>query len=98
MREDEHLEEEIREAEEALAGEKNKRLVEYETQKSGMVHASCKSLKSAQREAENMENKLMRANQKLNQLSSANHGLRERINQLRKEKGAMENIYHKLKA
>ena len=39
----------------------------------------------------------MRANQKLNQLSSSNNALRERINQLRKEKGAMETIYAKLK-
>jgi outer membrane murein-binding lipoprotein Lpp len=49
------------------------------------------------REAENFENKLMRANQKLNELSSNNGKLREKINQLRKEKNAMEDIYSKLK-
>lgn len=40
----------------------------------------------------------MRANQKLNELSSNNNKLREKINQLRKEKNAMEDIYTKLKA
>ena len=49
------------------------------------------------REHENYENKLMRANQKLNELSSNNNKLREKINQLRKEKNAMEVIYSKLK-
>jgi outer membrane murein-binding lipoprotein Lpp len=39
----------------------------------------------------------MRANQKLNELSSQNDKLREKINQLRKEKNAMEDIYCKLK-
>ena len=70
LKEDERLEQEIREAEDSLQNEKNKKLAEYETQKSGLGHSSCKSLKSAQKEAENFENKLMRANQKLNQLSS----------------------------
>jgi outer membrane murein-binding lipoprotein Lpp len=40
----------------------------------------------------------MRANQKLNELSSNNNKLREKINQLRKEKNSMEDIYSKLKA
>lgn len=39
----------------------------------------------------------MRANQKLNELTSNNNKLREKINQLRKEKNAMEDIYMKLK-
>lgn len=39
----------------------------------------------------------MRANQKLNELTSNNNKLREKINQLRKEKNAMEDIYVKLK-
>ncbi len=39
----------------------------------------------------------MRANQKLNELTSNNKKLREKINQLRKEKNAMEDIYAKLK-
>lgn len=39
----------------------------------------------------------MRANQKLNEMASNNNKLREKINQLRKEKNAMEDIYGKLK-
>lgn len=39
----------------------------------------------------------MRSNQRLNELSSNNNKLRDKINQLRKEKNAMEDIYAKLK-
>ena len=74
-----------------------KKIKEYEIQKSGFNHSSTKSLKSSFKESENFENKLMRANQKLNELSSNNNKLRERINQLRKEKNSMEDIYAKLK-
>jgi septal ring factor EnvC (AmiA/AmiB activator) len=76
-----------------------KKLKDYDLQKSGIHSSSSKVIKTATtfKEVENFENKLMRANQKLNELSSNNNKLREKINQLRKEKNAMEDIYAKLK-
>jgi chromosome segregation ATPase len=62
-----------------------------------MSYSRLKSNKSTFQEVDNFENKLMRANQKLNELSSNNNKLREKINQLRKEKNSMEDIYSKLK-
>jgi chromosome segregation ATPase len=92
------LEQEILSVEEQLGEEKAKRLREYESQKSGLSVSRSKPMKSSFQEVENFENKLMRANQKLNELSSNNNKLREKINQLRKEKNAMEDIYSKLKS
>lgn len=97
LKEDEMLEEEIITVEEQLTEEKAKRLRDYESQKSGMSCSRIKTMKSTFQEVENFENKLMRSNQKLNELSSNNNKLREKINQLRKEKNAMEDIYSKLK-
>ena len=51
--------------------------------------SSAKSFRVGFKDVENFENKLMRANQKLNEMSSNNNKLREKINQLRKEKNAM---------
>ena len=42
------------------------------------------------KEIDNFENKLMRSNQKLNELYANNNKLRDKISQLRKEKNAME--------
>ena len=52
-------------------------------EKSGKIIAQSTKANNATKEAENFENKLMRANQKLNELSSNNNKLREKINQLR---------------
>ena len=46
--------------------------------------ASSKGFRTGFKEVENFENKLMRANQKLNEMSSNNNKLRDKINQLRK--------------
>ncbi len=70
---------------------------EYESQKSGLMISNVKTFRTGFKEVENFENKLLRANQKLNEMSSNNNKLRERINQLRKEKNSMEDIYAKLK-
>jgi peptidoglycan hydrolase CwlO-like protein len=59
--------------------------------------SNVKTFRTGFKEVENFENKLLRANQKLNEMSSNNNKLRERINQLRKEKNSMEDIYAKLK-
>jgi outer membrane murein-binding lipoprotein Lpp len=74
------------------------KLKDYDLHKSG-VHSTPKAIKDTTtfKEVENFENKLMRANQKLNELSSNNTKLRHKINQLRKEKNAMGDIYTKLK-
>lgn len=42
------------------------------------------------RETINQENKLEKAHQKLNEICASNNRLREKINQLRKEKNVME--------
>ena len=42
------------------------------------------------KEVQNYENKLMRSNQKLNELCANNNKLRDKISQLRKQKNAME--------
>lgn len=76
LREDEALEQEILTVEEQLGEEKARRLREYESQKSGLSCSRAKPLKSSFAEVENFENKLMRANQKLNELSSNNNKLR----------------------
>ena len=59
--------------------------------------SNVKTFRTGFKEVENFENKLLRANQKLNEMSSNNNKLREKINQLRKEKNSMEDIYAKLK-
>ena len=45
-------------------------------QKSGVTHVSAKNLRTTFKQVENFENKLMRANQKLNEMSSNNEKLR----------------------
>lgn len=59
-------------------------------EKNGKVLGMSTKIINRKKEVENYENKLMRSNQKLNELSANNNKLREKISQLRKEKNAME--------
>lgn len=62
----------------------------YDLEKNGKVLGMSTKVINRKKEVENYENKLMRSNQKLNELSANNSKLREKISQLRKEKNAME--------
>ena len=70
---------------------------EFKGSKSLLRTKSSQKIRTDFKNTENFENHLMRANQKLNEMSSNNSKLRSKINQLRKEKNAMEDIYSKLK-
>lgn len=48
------------------------------------------TIESVKKDNINQENKLERVNQKLNNICASNNKLREKINQLRKEKNVME--------
>ena len=62
----------------------------YEEKKGKLVVKPKETLESVKKNAINQENKLERANQKLNDICANNNKLREKINQLRKEKNVME--------
>ena len=98
LKEDEELDNEIKEIEADINQEKKNKLAIYDLEKNGKVLGMSTKIINRKKEVENYENKLMRSNQKLNELQANNNKLREKISQLRKEKNAMETIYNKLKA
>ena len=56
----------------------------YDLEKNGKVLGMSTKIINRKKEVENYENKLMRSNQKLNELQANNNKLREKISQLRK--------------
>lgn len=73
-------------------------MTKYKEEKEGKVISTNKeSCETILREISVYENKLEKANQKLNEIVSNNTQLKEKINVLRKEKVVIEDVYKNLK-
>ncbi|EGR31553.1 hypothetical protein IMG5_107730 [Ichthyophthirius multifiliis] len=98
LKKSQELDEEIKKVQENINVEKQKKLERYRDEKQGVQKSNNKeTCEALLREVSVHENKLEKANQKLNEIVARNNQLREKINILRKEKNVIEEIYNKLK-
>ncbi|KAL4455296.1 hypothetical protein ABPG74_012448 [Tetrahymena malaccensis] len=98
LQKSQQLDDEIKKVQENINEEKKKKLERYREEKDGKAKVNNKeTCEALLREVSIHENKLEKANQKLNEIVARNNQLREKINVLRKEKNVIEEIYNKLK-
>lgn len=86
LREEQQLDSEIQRVQTMIDHEKQNKLQQSRAE----IGRHRDPTEAEKRELLNHENKLERANQKLNEICASNNRLREKINQLRKEKNVME--------
>ncbi|CAD8168767.1 unnamed protein product [Paramecium octaurelia] len=91
LAETKNLDEQIKAAQSRQKEQQDQKIEEYRQEKNGQQIIK-QNLQSQQHQISVHENKLEKANQKLNEIVAHNKQLREKINQLRKEKNMVEEI------
>ncbi|KAM3140377.1 hypothetical protein pb186bvf_007537 [Paramecium bursaria] len=95
LQETEQLDQKILQAQQQVQEQQEQKLTEYKFEKEG-GKAVRQTLQTQQHQLQVYENKLEKANQKLNEIVAHNSQLRKKIDQLRKEKNMVEEIYESL--